>query len=107
MDVNPIDLLIGLAVMPPLIAVLNQCRWSPPVKGVSALVACLLVALGMEFLRGPLAVSGWRDTAMVVAASAFASYKVWWRPSGIAPALEDATSLPADDNGGQHQAEPE
>lgn len=105
MDVNPIDLLIGGAVMPLVIAVLNQRRWAAQVKALVALAACLLVALLLAFLRGPLVLTDWRDTALVVAGTAFASYQLYWRPSGIAPAVEEATSLPAGDDTGQHQAD--
>lgn len=93
MDVNPIDLLVGSAVMPPVIALLNQRQWSAQMKGLVALLACLLVALGVEAARGPLALASWRDTALVVAGSAFAGYRLWWQPSGIAPAVETATTL--------------
>jgi hypothetical protein len=92
MDVNPVDLLIGSAVMPPVIALLNQRSWAPPLKGIIALVACLIAAVVVEFVRGPVALTGWRDTAIVVAGTAFASYKLWWQPAGVAPAIEGATS---------------
>jgi hypothetical protein len=95
MDVNPIDVVIGTAVMPPVIALLNQRHWSPQLKGIIALIACLLCAVLVEFLRGPVHLSGWRDTALVVTGSAFASYRLWWQPSRIAPAIEQATSAGA------------
>lgn len=98
MDVNPIDLLVGSAIMPPVIALLNQRRWSAQLKGLVALLACLAAAVGVELIRGPLALSSWRDTALVVAGSAFAGYQLWWRPSGIAPAVEAATTLPASES---------
>jgi hypothetical protein len=97
MDVNPIDLIIGSAIMPPVIALLNQRRWSSPVKGVVALVACLVAALVVEFVRGPIESGDWRDTALVVAGSAFVSFRTFWAPSGIAPALEKATSAAPDE----------
>lgn len=108
MDVNPIDLLIGAAVMPIMISVLNQRQWIPQIKAAVALAACLLMALFLEFLRGPLALAGWRDTALVVAGTAFAAYRLYWQPSGIAPTVEAATSLPDDrhrDNGEQQAQE--
>lgn len=113
MDVNPVDLLIGSAIMPPVIAVLNRRAWSSQAKGAVAMVACLLAALLVEFLRGPLAVTGWRDTAIVVAGSSMVAYRLWWQPSGIAPAVEAATSpkpaiddsgwLPVDEEAGNDQ----
>lgn len=107
MDINPIDLLIGSAAMPPIIALLNQRQWAAQVKALVALAACLLMALLIEYLRGPLEISEWRDTALVVAGTAFASYRLWWQPSGIAPAVEDATTLAPESERGQHSAQPE
>lgn len=103
MDVNPIDLLIGAVVMPNAVAVLNQRQWSAQTKGLVALAACLLMALLLAFLRGPIVLTAWRDTAMVVAGSAFIAYRQFWQPSGIAPAVESATTLPiGHDDGEQH-----
>lgn len=92
MDVNPVDLLVGSAIMPPVIALLNQRQWPAPAKGIIALAACLVASVVVELVRGPLAITGWRDTAIVVAGSSFAAYKLYWQPSGIAPKLEAATS---------------
>lgn len=91
-DVNVIDLLIGSALMPPIIAVVNQPRFPSAVKGLVALLACLLAALVTEWVRGPIDLAGWRNTAVVVTGAALVLYRVWWQPSGIAPAIELVTS---------------
>lgn len=91
-DVNVIDLLIGSALMPPLIAVVNQPRFPAAVKGLVALLACLVAALVIQWVRGPIDLHTWRNTAVVVTLSALTLYRVWWQPSGIAPAIEAVTS---------------
>jgi hypothetical protein len=91
-DVNIIDVVVGAAVLPPVIAMINQARWSGQLKGLIALLACCGSALVATLIRGPVSLHDWRNTAVVTAGTAFAAYKVWWQPTGIAPAIEAATS---------------
>ncbi len=90
--VNVVDIVIGSALMPPAIALVNQARWNSQLKGLIALAVCALGALITVFLRGPVHFADWRNTVVVVAAAALVSYRVWWKPSGMAPAIEAATS---------------
>lgn len=92
LGVNVVDVVIGSMLMPPAIALLNQAKWNSQVKGLVALLVCALGALVTVFLRGPVNLVDWRNTVVVVAAAALVSYRVWWKPSGFAPALEAATS---------------
>ena len=88
-----VDVLIGF-LLPPLIALVNQRRWSPVVKGLVALAACAAAATLAEALRAGTDWADWRGTALTVAAAAFGFYRVFWQPSRIAPRIEDATSAP-------------
>jgi hypothetical protein len=92
MDIDPVDVGIAAVVLPPVIAMINQRRWPAPAKGLTALAACLLYALAAVWLRGPVDFADWRNVALTVVGSALAAYKLWWQPSGIAPAIEKATS---------------
>ncbi len=92
MDVDVFDVLIGAGVMPPIIAVLNQARFPSQIKGLVALLACMVCALLVTWLRGPLTMADWRSTAIVVFGSSLVLYRFWWKPSGIAPAIEAFTS---------------
>lgn len=85
------DGLVG-AGMPLLIAFLNQSRWSKPVRGIVAVLACLLAAAVTVWLRGELDVANWTKTAMVITGVAMVSYHTWWKPSSIGPRVERATS---------------
>jgi hypothetical protein len=86
-----IDALIGGA-MPMLISLINQSQWSPRVRGLVALAACLVAATVAELVRGDPSLSDWRTTAVVIFGSAIATYNLWWKPSTLAPTLEAVTT---------------
>lgn len=92
MDVNAFDLAMGAAVLPPIIAVVNQRRWPAQLKGLLALLACAGYALIMMMVRGTVHWTDWRNVLLTTAGAAFIAYRTWWQPSGIAPAIEAATS---------------
>lgn len=92
MDINAFDLAMGAMVLPPLIAVINQRHWPAQLKGLLALLVCALYALVVLIIRGPVDLRDWRNTLLLVAGAAFAAYRLWWQPSGIAPAIEAATT---------------
>lgn len=92
MDFNAVDAAIAATVLPPVISVLNRCNWPAQLKGIVALVVCFVYATGAVFVRDGVDFSQWRDSALTVAGAALAAYKLWWQPSGIGPALENATT---------------
>ncbi len=92
MDVNAFDLAAGAVVLPPVIALLNQWHWPAQLKGIVALLVCALYATGILILRDSLTWADWRDTLLQAAGAAFILYTTWWKPSGIAPAIEAGTS---------------
>lgn len=93
MDFNAFDVAMAAVVLPPIIAVINQWHFSAQLKGLIALAVCAIYSLIMTIVRGPVDFHQWRDLVLVVAASAFAAYHLWWKPSQIAPAIEAATPL--------------
>lgn len=92
MDVNAFDLAMGAAVMPPLIAVINQEHWRAQLKGIVALLVCAAYALVMDIVRGPVHWDSWRNVLLTTAGATFIAYRAWWQPSGIAPAIEHGTT---------------
>lgn len=92
MDVNGFDLAMGALVLPPVIAVINQRRWPPQLRGVVAFAVCALYSLVILIIRGPVDFHDWRGTLLLVAGAAFAAHALFWRPSGITPTIEAATS---------------
>lgn len=92
MEFNAFDVAMAAVVLPPLIAVINRRYWTPQLKGLAALFVCMAYALLVVVLRGPVDFRDWRNTVLVVAGVAFGFYKIWWQPSGIAPAIEATTT---------------
>lgn len=92
-DATSFDLAIGGAALPFLIAFVNRPTWDPKVRGAVAFGVCLVAAALLAWLHGTLTLAHWRDTAVLVTGSAMVMYHALWKPSGLAHALEDATTL--------------
>lgn len=92
-DTASFDLALGGVAMPFLIAIVNQASWNPKLKGLVAFGACLGAAALLAALHGTLTFTNWRDTAIIVTGAAMVMYHALWRPSGLAPAIESATTI--------------
>ena len=90
-DADIWSLLVG-AGMPPIVALLIRVRWQPWQKAVTAAAVSIagggVTAWLGGYMHGMTAVR----CVLVVLLSTLAFYRLWWRPSGIAPAIEKATS---------------
>jgi hypothetical protein len=93
LNLNPDDLTFAVFILPPVIAIINQTHWRDEVRGLVALLACMVYSLGITLLRQDLDWTMWRDTVLQVMAGAFAAYKLFWKPTNIAPDIEAATSF--------------
>ena len=89
------DLALGGVAMPFVIALINQRGWNPKVKGLVAFAACLGTSAILAALHGTLNLATWRDTAIVVTGASLVMYHALWKPSGLAPAVEDKTTITA------------
>ena len=86
-------LIIGF-LLPLLVAVFQQPRWSDPIRAAVALLVSLLAGAGTAYFAGDL---GLRPETLVtdtliIFVAAIAAYRGWWKPTGIAPAIEKVTS---------------
>lgn len=81
--------------LPPVIAIVNQPRWSGPIKGLFMLLVATLDGLGTAYFNNEF--DGKRIVTCILIAVILigASYHTLWRPSGIAPGIERATSTRA------------
>jgi hypothetical protein len=80
-------------ILPPLLAVLIQPGWRREVKGLVALLVCCLIALVICWLAGDLTrEADLATTVLTVFGVAQVLYATYWKPSGIAPAIERRTS---------------
>lgn len=81
------------ALLPLVIALLNQAHWPSPVKGLVALAACVVAATVTEAAQGHLNLSDWPGAVVLVGAAALGTYRVLWKPSDIADLVEGLTTF--------------
>ncbi|MCZ7478923.1 hypothetical protein [Micromonospora sp. WMMC273] len=87
------SLIVGFG-MPPIVAVVNQPRWPGWVRALITILVCVAAGAITAYLDGSLTDRRWTTAALIVGVAAIGSYRAFWRPSGIAPAIEQ-TSSPA------------
>jgi hypothetical protein len=106
-DAANFDITIGGVFMPFLIAMVNQAHWSPKLRGAVAFVLCLGAAAVLAAIHGTFTLTHWRDTAVLVTGAAMVMYHALWKPSGLAPAVEGATTIGGDPPVAQPPAQPQ
>jgi hypothetical protein len=81
-------------LLPPVMAVVMQARWRPELKGVVVFLACLVAATGTVSLQGQIGdVTALMTSILLIFAGVITTYRLYWRPSGIAPLVERRTPL--------------
>lgn len=93
-----IDVAIGGTLVPFLISIVTQAPWSPKLKGAVAFLVCLGIGALLAAFHGTLTLAHWRDSAIAVTAAAILMYRQLWQPSGLAPAVEQATTVVRSDD---------
>ncbi|MEW9874046.1 hypothetical protein [Arthrobacter sp. HS15c] len=86
---------------PPVISTIQQSRWSQRTQALVAFGFYLLVAAVTAYVAGLFTTGDILRLALLVFLAAGTSYKTLWKPTGISPAIEAATS-PTND--GKHEA---
>lgn len=84
-------LLVG-TLLPPVIAVVQQPQWSSRVRSLVSVATCLVAGGGTAWLGGALSGTSLVTTVLTVLVTALATYTGFWKPSGIAAAVEGVTS---------------
>lgn len=79
-------------VLPPVIAIVNQPRWSGTVRGLLMLAVAAVVGLGTAYFNGDFNGKPIVTCMLLAAVTIGTSYHLVWKPSGIAPKIERATS---------------
>lgn len=79
-------------LLPLAIAVVAQPRWSGAVKGILMLVTAVLDGLGTAYFNGDFSGKPIVTCILVAAVAIGVAYRTVWKPSGIAPGIERATS---------------
>jgi hypothetical protein len=85
------SLLVGF-FLPLVIAAIQRASWSNPVRAAVAFVSCVVAGLGTVWLAGNFNTKDIVSSILVVLVTALATYKGLWKPSGVGPQIESATS---------------
>jgi len=84
-------LIVGF-LLPPLLAIIQQPSWPAPVRSVVAFVACAAAGAGTAYFQGDLTGERFVEAGLVVLVTSIATYKGFWKPTTVAPKVENATS---------------
>ncbi|MFE7930759.1 hypothetical protein ACFU6S_18850 [Streptomyces sp. NPDC057456] len=79
-------------VLPPVVAFVVQPRWSGAVKGWLMLGVATADGLGTTYFAGDFGGKSVVTCTLTAALAIGIAYHTVWKPSGIAPAIERATS---------------
>ncbi|MBY8341805.1 hypothetical protein JYK17_17385 [Streptomyces sp. KC 17012] len=79
-------------VLPPVIAIVVQPRWSGPSKGLFMLLVAGLDGAGTAYFNHDFSGKPVLTCVLTAAVSIGLAYRTLWKPSGIAPRIEQATS---------------
>lgn len=85
-------LIVGF-VLPPVLAVVQQSKWSSRLRAVVAFGACAVAGAGVAYFQGDLTGKRFVEAGLVVLVTAVATYRNFWRPTGIAPGIEAKTNV--------------
>lgn len=86
------SLIVGF-ILPPIIAVFTQTHWSSQAKGVVVFILCALAAIGTAWYEKSVDWHNLRSILPVVFLAALGFYHMFWKPSGIAPAIEKKATV--------------
>ena len=93
-SIQAVSLLLGM-VTPLAVSVVSQPRWTATQKRILSILIAVIVGSINMLLRSEFLLGGVGDAlaniVLVVGASQ-AAYSLLWKPTGVAPALEKATS---------------
>jgi hypothetical protein len=85
--------LIVAFFVPPVVALVNQTKWSSKLKAVVFFGVSLVAAGGTAYFQGDLTGRRFLDAALIIVAAAAAYYHGLWKPTEVAPTIEKATSV--------------
>ena len=80
-------------IMPIIVASVNQSHWSRPIKTTVGALACLVASAIELLLLGQFHASNWTLTFLAVFAGSITFFKGFWKPLGVADAVEQRTDF--------------
>ena len=78
-------------LLPLAIAVINRTAWESPLKAIAAVGVCMLAAAGEVAVKGQFDLKHWSQNALAVFFLTVTTYYGFWKPTGIADAVEKRT----------------
>jgi uncharacterized membrane protein (DUF441 family) len=81
-------------LVPIVVSFLNQTGWPSWLKATVFFAVSLVAAAGTAYFEGDFSGKRFLDAALIIVAAGAAFYHGWWKPSGIAPLIEQKTNLP-------------
>ena len=77
---------------PPVISLIQQRTWSTRTKSLVAFAFYLVTAAVAAYFAGLFTLPDIGRIALLIFLAAATSYQALWRPTGVSPAIEKATS---------------
>ena len=84
-------LVVGF-VIPPLLAVIQQPKWTSLVRSLVMFAAALVAGAGTAYFAGSFEGKDAVSAVLIVLVTAISTYEGFWKKTGAAPAIEKATS---------------
>jgi VIT1/CCC1 family predicted Fe2+/Mn2+ transporter len=79
--------------LPAVLAIIQQPKWSDRVRTVVAFVACAVAGAGTAYFQGDLTGRRFVEAGLVVLVTAMATFRNFWKSSGVSGAIERQTAL--------------
>lgn len=79
--------------LPNVIALVVQSGWSQRLQSVAAFVVCAVAAAGTAYFQGDLTGRRFVEAGLVILVTAVATYKGFWKPTGVASGIEAKSNL--------------
>jgi hypothetical protein len=80
-------------VMPLVVSVVNQTHWKSQIKGLVAILVSLVAAFLTSWIAGDLNGKSFATSFLIVLGATLTTYRVFWKPTGIADSVERATTV--------------
>jgi hypothetical protein len=90
-DVEMLSVVIGF-LSPPVLAVIQQTPWKPPIKAVVTFIWAIVLGALTTYFAGEWSAKNVVTVILVVLATAVATYQAWWKNFAWIRMLERSTS---------------
>ena len=88
-------LIVGFG-LPLLVAVIQQPRWSNPIRVAMSVATAIVAGAGTAYFSGEFTGRGIVSCVLVVLVASIATYQNLWKPTKIAPLIEAKTTRGGD-----------